>query len=70
MVIEKYRVTLEHFYEFVEPGGLVTRSNIDPALYVESCSNPCFGPNTLVLNNLMDRLTEEVLARAHAEVKP
>ena len=49
---------------------MVTRSNIDPTLYVESCSNPCFGPNTLVLNNLMDRLTEEVLARAHAEVKP
>lgn len=71
MVIEKYRVTMEHFYEFVEPGELPVRSDIDTPFHVECCCDPRFAPpNSLVLNNIMDRLREEVLTRARVEVKP
>lgn len=70
MVIEKYRVRVDHFYEFVEPGKLPVRSDIDIPFYVENSFDPRFVPNGLVLNNIMDRLKEEILTRARVEVKP
>jgi hypothetical protein len=70
MVIEKYRISLEHFYEFAEPDKPVTKSDIDPILSVECCCDPNFVPKSIILNNMMDRMKEEVLVRARAEVKP